>query len=68
MGTNTSGCLGVGDAISTLQPRLIETLNNKNIISMAAGSGPHVLVLTSGIIQYFDETRIVLLYLLVGQL
>ena len=48
MGTNCSGCLGVGDNINSLEPRRIEELNGIRIVSVAAGSGPHVLVLTKG--------------------
>ena len=48
MGTNCSGCLGVGDNMNSLEPRLIEEFNNMKVISIAAGSGPHVLVLTEG--------------------
>ena len=48
MGTNTSGCLGVGDTQSSLIPRSIEALDGKKIVDIAAGSGPHVLVLTQG--------------------
>ncbi|XP_039252770.1 RCC1 and BTB domain-containing protein 1-like isoform X2 [Styela clava] len=46
MGTNTSGCLGVGDTQSSLAPRRIELLEGKKLIDIAAGAGPHVLVLT----------------------
>lgn len=46
MGTNTSGCLGVGDTQGSLVPRRIDDLKGKKIVDIAAGSGPHVLVLT----------------------
>uniref|UniRef100_F6YMX2 RCC1 and BTB domain-containing protein 1 n=1 Tax=Ciona intestinalis TaxID=7719 RepID=F6YMX2_CIOIN len=46
LGTNTSGCLGVGDNSSSLEPRLLESFSGQKIISLSAGSGPHVLVLT----------------------
>ena len=48
MGTNCSGCLGVGDNLNSLEPRCIEEFNGLKIVSIAAGSGPHVLVLTEG--------------------
>lgn len=48
MGTNCSGCLGVGDNANTLEPRRLEELNGLKVISVAAGSGPHVLLLTEG--------------------
>jgi len=48
MGTNCSGCLGVGDNSNSLDPRCIEEFNGLKIVSIAAGSGPHVLVLTEG--------------------
>lgn len=46
MGTNASGCLGVGDTQSSLVPRSVEVLNGRKVIDIAAGAGPHVLVLT----------------------
>ncbi|CAK8672771.1 RCC1 and BTB domain-containing protein 1-like [Clavelina lepadiformis] len=46
MGTNTSGCLGVGDNVSSLEPRCIDAFSGMKIINIAAGSGPHVLILT----------------------
>ena len=50
MGTNCSGCHGVGDNSNSLEPRCIEEFNGLKIVSIAAGSGPHVLVLTEGIL------------------
>uniref|UniRef100_H2YDC3 BTB domain-containing protein n=1 Tax=Ciona savignyi TaxID=51511 RepID=H2YDC3_CIOSA len=46
LGTNSSGCLGVGDNQSSLEPRCIEMFNGLKIASIVAGSGPHVLLLT----------------------
>ena len=48
MGTNCSGCLGVGDNLNSLEPRLIEEFNGVKVNNIIAGSGPHVLVLTEG--------------------
>ena len=46
LGSNGSSCLGVGDSQSCLHPRKIETLCKKRVVSLAFGSGPHVLALT----------------------
>ncbi|XP_077987342.1 RCC1 and BTB domain-containing protein 1-like [Glandiceps talaboti] len=46
IGTNCSGCLGVGDVQSTLHPRKIEELCGKGVVSLAYGSGPHVIAIT----------------------
>nr|CAB3265492.1 RCC1 and BTB domain-containing protein 1 [Phallusia mammillata] len=46
IGMNTSGCLGVGDNINSLEPRCVESFNGKKIVGMSSGCGPHVLVLT----------------------
>lgn len=46
LGSNTGGCLGIGDSHSTLHPRKVEALCGKGIKSFAYGSGPHVLALT----------------------
>ena len=45
IGSNGAGCHGVGDMLSSLQPRKLESLSQKNVISLAYGSGPHVLAL-----------------------
>ena len=45
IGSNGAGCHGVGDMLSSLQPRKLEVLSQKNVISLAYGSGPHVLAL-----------------------
>ncbi|KAG8452336.1 hypothetical protein GDO86_004226 [Hymenochirus boettgeri] len=37
MGTNSSGCLGTGDAQSTIEPRSIVMLSGKKIVSMIMG-------------------------------
>lgn len=46
LGSNGSSCLGVGDAQSCLHPRKVEELCKKNMVSMACGSGPHVLAVS----------------------
>ncbi|XP_068123830.1 RCC1 and BTB domain-containing protein 2 isoform X2 [Hyperolius riggenbachi] len=47
IGTNSSGCLGTGDSQSTIEPRCLESLSGKKIISLSCGSGPHVVIVTS---------------------
>ncbi|NP_001080313.1 regulator of chromosome condensation (RCC1) and BTB (POZ) domain containing protein 2 S homeolog isoform X1 [Xenopus laevis] len=47
MGTNSSGCLGTGDAQSIIEPRRIDMLSGKRIVSLSYGSGPHVVIVTS---------------------
>lgn len=47
IGSNCSGCLGLGDVLSCLEPRRVEQLCRKNIVGMAYGSGPHVLAVTT---------------------
>lgn len=46
LGSNSSSCLGVGDAQSCLHPRKVEALCKKNVVSLACGSGPHVLAVS----------------------
>jgi len=46
LGNNIAGCLGISDAHSTLYPKKIEILCDKDIKTFACGSGPHVLALT----------------------
>ena len=46
VGSNTSGCLGIGDTQSTLYPKKIKELCGKDIKTFAYGKGPHVLALT----------------------
>ncbi|XP_012230297.1 RCC1 and BTB domain-containing protein 1 [Linepithema humile] len=46
LGNNIAGCLGTGDAHSTLYPKKIDALCSKEIKTFAYGSGPHVLALT----------------------
>ncbi|XP_017764789.1 PREDICTED: RCC1 and BTB domain-containing protein 1-like [Eufriesea mexicana] len=46
LGSNTSGCLGIGDTNSTLYPRKVEELCNQNVTMFAHGKGPYVLALT----------------------
>ncbi|XP_065644177.1 RCC1 and BTB domain-containing protein 1 isoform X3 [Hydra vulgaris] len=46
LGFNGNGCLGVGDGSSTLEPKIIEQLCQKDIVQLAYGMGPHVLAVT----------------------
>lgn len=46
LGSNSSSCLGVGDAQSCLHPRKVEALCKKSVVSLACGSGPHVLAVS----------------------
>lgn len=58
LGNNIAGCLGTGDAHSTLYPKKIEALCNKEIKTFAYGSGPHVLALTEkGEVIIYDILR-----------
>ncbi|KAM3935649.1 RCC1 and BTB domain-containing protein 2 isoform 1-T1 [Leptodactylus fuscus] len=47
MGTNSSGCLGTGDAQSIIEPRCLNVLSGKKIVSLSCGSGPHVVIVTA---------------------
>lgn len=47
VGSNSNGCLGLGDTHGTLEPRRVSDLCQRSIESFAYGSGPHVLALTS---------------------
>ncbi|KAI5099056.1 RCC1 and BTB domain-containing protein 2 isoform X1 [Silurus meridionalis] len=47
LGTNCSGCLGLGDVQSTIEPRRIDSLCGKKIISLSYGTGPHVVIATA---------------------
>lgn len=47
LGSNSSSCLGVGDAQSCLHPRKVEALCKKNVVALACGSGPHVLAVSA---------------------
>ncbi|KAK2577032.1 hypothetical protein KPH14_011991 [Odynerus spinipes] len=47
LGCNITGCLGTGDAHSTLHPKKVEALCEKGVRTFAYGSGPHVLALTN---------------------
>uniref|UniRef100_A0A8D3BQR0 RCC1 and BTB domain containing protein 2 n=1 Tax=Scophthalmus maximus TaxID=52904 RepID=A0A8D3BQR0_SCOMX len=42
LGTNCSGCLGLGDLQSTIEPRRIDVLCGKKIVSLSYGTGPHI--------------------------
>jgi len=48
LGTNCSGCLGLGDLQSTIEPRRIDVLCGKKIVSLSYGTGPHVVLTTTG--------------------
>uniref|UniRef100_H2LCV9 RCC1 and BTB domain containing protein 2 n=1 Tax=Oryzias latipes TaxID=8090 RepID=H2LCV9_ORYLA len=48
LGTNCSGCLGLGDLQSTIEPRRIDVLCGKKIVSLSYGTGPHVVIATAG--------------------
>uniref|UniRef100_A0A8C6LFI6 RCC1 and BTB domain containing protein 2 n=8 Tax=Nothobranchius TaxID=28779 RepID=A0A8C6LFI6_NOTFU len=47
LGTNCSGCLGLGDLQSTIEPRRIDELCGKKIVSLSYGTGPHVVIATA---------------------
>ena len=47
LGFNGNGCLGVGNSSSTMEPKKIDVLCQKDIIHLAFGMGPHVLAVTS---------------------
>lgn len=49
LGTNCSGCLGLGDVQSTIESRRIDALCGKKIISLSYGTGPHVVIATAGL-------------------
>lgn len=46
IGSNCSGCLGLGDSHSSFEPRKIDGLCKKRIVDVAFGSGPHVLAVS----------------------
>uniref|UniRef100_A0AAR2LBV3 BTB domain-containing protein n=1 Tax=Pygocentrus nattereri TaxID=42514 RepID=A0AAR2LBV3_PYGNA len=48
LGTNCSGCLGLGDMQSTIESRRIDVLCGKKIVSLSYGTGPHVVIATAG--------------------
>ena len=48
LGLNGAGCHGVGDMTSSLIPRKIMALCDKEIQDVTYGSGPHLLALTKG--------------------
>lgn len=48
LGTNCSGCLGLGDLQSTIEPRRIDVLCGKKIVSLSYGTGPHLAIATAG--------------------
>ncbi|ETE72892.1 RCC1 and BTB domain-containing protein 2, partial [Ophiophagus hannah] len=47
LGTNFSGCLGIGDVQSNIEPRRIDILCGKKLASLSYGSGPHVVLATT---------------------
>ena len=47
LGFNGNGCLGISDGCSTLEPKKIENLCQKDITGLAYGMGPHVLAVTA---------------------
>ncbi|XP_073971825.1 RCC1 and BTB domain-containing protein 1-like isoform X1 [Rhodnius prolixus] len=47
LGTNVSGCLGLGHLNSTLTPQKVPALCKKEVIGFAYGNGPHVLAYSS---------------------
>jgi len=49
LGFNGNGCLGIGNGNSTLEPRKIDILCQKDLIGFAYGMGPHVLTATGKI-------------------
>ncbi|XP_076311235.1 RCC1 and BTB domain-containing protein 1-like isoform X1 [Tachypleus tridentatus] len=46
LGSNCSGCLGLGDSEGSLWPKKVDSLCKRGIKDLACGSGPHVLALT----------------------
>lgn len=46
LGFNGNGCLGVGNGSSTLEPKKIDELCQKEVVNFAYGMGPHVLAVT----------------------
>ncbi|XP_023587336.1 RCC1 and BTB domain-containing protein 2 isoform X3 [Trichechus manatus latirostris] len=47
LGTNSCGCLGLGDVQSTLEPRRLDSLSGKKIACLSYGSGPHIVLATT---------------------
>nr|CAD7459960.1 unnamed protein product [Timema tahoe] len=46
MGSNSSGCLGLGDLRSTLNPKRVDSLCHKRVKGFSYGTGPHVVAYT----------------------
>lgn len=46
LGTNSSSCLGLGDANSSLEPRKVDALSKKRVCNLSYGTGPHVVANT----------------------
>ncbi|XP_069859290.1 RCC1 and BTB domain-containing protein 2 isoform X2 [Dipodomys merriami] len=47
LGTNCSGCLGLGNIQNTIEPRRLDSLSGKKIACLSYGSGPHVILATT---------------------
>ncbi|XP_077014348.1 RCC1 and BTB domain-containing protein 2 isoform X2 [Tamandua tetradactyla] len=47
LGTNCSGCLGLGDIQSAIEPRRLDCLNGKKVACLSYGSGPHIVLATT---------------------
>ncbi|XP_061463579.1 RCC1 and BTB domain-containing protein 2 isoform X2 [Rhineura floridana] len=47
LGTNCSGCLGIGDTQSSTEPQRLGILCGKKIACLSYGSGPHVVAVTT---------------------
>lgn len=54
LGTNCSGCLGIGDTQSSIEPRRLDTLCGKKLACLSYGSGPHVVAATTGMLCAFQ--------------
>ena len=52
LGTNCSGCLGLGDATNCLKPKKIDILCGKKVCCISCGIGPHVLAATADGLLY----------------
>lgn len=53
LGTNCSGCLGIGDTQSCIEPRRLDILCGKKLTCLSYGSGPHVVAATVGMLHVF---------------
>lgn len=57
LGFNGNGCLGVGNGSSTLEPKKIDELCQKEVVNFAYGMGPHVLAVTGKFIMTYSTER-----------